>query len=143
VVFMRHVGPYIECGKTWAKLCSWAGPKGLLGPGVKLIGISHDDPDVTPAEKLRYDACIAVDRPLEPAGEVGVQEIRGGEYAVATHKGPYEKLAETYSSLFGEWAPSSGRIVSQAPCFEMYLNDPMKTAPEDLLTDVYVPLEPK
>ncbi|MCX6356826.1 MAG: AraC family transcriptional regulator [Candidatus Aureabacteria bacterium] len=143
VAFMRHVGPYAECGETWSKFCAWAGAKGLFRHGMKVLGISHDDPEVTPVDKLRYDACITVDESFQPEGEVGVQEIRGGEYAVATHKGPYEKLIETYGALFGEWAPSSGRIVSSAPCFELYLNDPEKTAPKDLLTDVYVPLDPK
>ncbi|MCX6354849.1 MAG: AraC family transcriptional regulator [Candidatus Aureabacteria bacterium] len=143
VAFMRHIGPYIECGETWSTFCAWAGPKGLLRQGVKVLGISHDDPEVTPADKLRYDACITVDESFKPEGEIGVQEVRGGEYAVTTHKGPYKKLIETYSALFGKWAPSSGRIVSQAPCFEMYLNDPMKTPPAELLTDIYVPLDPR
>jgi AraC family transcriptional regulator len=29
------------------------------------------------------------------------------------------------------------------PCFDIYLNDPNTTAPEDLLTDIHVPLEPR
>ena len=143
VAFMRHIGPYIECGETWGKLCAWAGPKGLFGPNTTVLGISHDDPEVTPPEKIRYDACITVGEEIQPEGEVGVQVIPGGDYAVITHKGPYEKLLETYQKLFGEWAPQSGRVVKQAACFEIYRNDPMKTAPEDLITDVYVALEPR
>ena len=28
------------------------------------------------------------------------------------------------------------------PCLELYLNDPEDADPEDLLTDIYAPLEP-
>ena len=45
---------------------------GLLGPGLRMLGIVHDDPDVTPPDKIRYDAAIALNRPLEPQGEFGV-----------------------------------------------------------------------
>lgn len=140
VAFMRHVGPYLEVGGTWSKLMSWAAPRGLLGPNSKMIGIVHDDPDVTPADKLRYDACIPVAPDFRPEGEVGVQQLAGGDYAVATHRGPYEKLNESYRRLYGEWLPASGREPRSAPAFEVYRNSPMNAAPEDLLTDIYLPL---
>jgi AraC family transcriptional regulator len=101
----------------------------------------HDDPEVTPPDKVRYDACLVVDAPLKPEGDVGVQEISGGDYATATHQGPYEKLGETYARLCGEWLPGSGRELRSAPSLEIYRNSPMNTAPENLLTDVYLPLE--
>jgi len=141
VASVRHVGPYEECEPAWQKLCAWAGPRGLFGPGTKMIGISYDDPEVTPPEKIRYDACITVDDAIESEGEVIIRMIPGGDYAVTTHKGPYTKLIETYSKLYGEWAPQSGRVVKAAACFEIYMNDPEKTPPEELLTDIYIPLE--
>ena len=143
VAFMRHTGPYEECHGTWAKFCAWAGRRGLIGQDTKVIGISHDDPEVTPPEKIRYDACIVVGENFQPEGEVGVQVIPAGEYAVMTHKGPYENLKETYNKLIGEWAPRSGRVIGSSPCFEVYRNDPERTPPGELLTDVHVPLEPR
>lgn len=141
VAFVRHVGPYDQVGPAWEKLMGWAGPRGLLGPNMRMLGISHDDPEITPPDKLRYDACIVVDDHVEPEGDVGVQEIAGGEYAVTTHHGPYEKFGETYATLFGQWLPAHTREPLNAPCFEAYLNNPQQTAPEDLRTDIYVPLK--
>ena len=141
VAFVRHIGPYEKCEAAWGKLCGWAGPKGLFTRPTVLMGISYDDPDVTPPEKIRYDACLTVDESVQPEGEIGVQVIPGGDYAVTTHKGPYLKLKETYGKLFGEWAPQSGRVVGSGPCLEIYLNDPHRTPPPELLTDVCVPLE--
>ncbi|MBN2562089.1 MAG: AraC family transcriptional regulator [Phycisphaerae bacterium] len=143
VAFMRHVGPYDQVGETWNKLCAWAGPRGLLGPQTTPLGLCHDDPDVTPADKIRYDACLPVDASFKPEGDVGVQEIDGGEYAVATHHGPYERLSETYAQLCGQWLPSSGRELRSSPPLEVYRNSPHNTAPEDLITEIHLPLKAK
>jgi AraC family transcriptional regulator len=141
VVFLRHLGPYREVGATWGRLMTWAGMRGLLGAGMKLIGISYDDPDVTSADKIRYDAAVTVSRPARPEGDFGVMEIAGGRYAVATHKGPYEELGKVYQRIFGGWLPKSGCGLRDAPAFEQYLNSPQNTRPEDLLTLIHIPLE--
>jgi AraC family transcriptional regulator len=141
VAFMRHVGPYSGVGATWDRLLPILGKDGRLGGDCMMIGICHDDPDVTPPEKIRYDACVTVDETFVPEDDVGVQVIAGGEYAMTTHFGPYHKLGETYAQLFGHWLPRSGRELRSVPSFEVYLNDPQTTDPEDLLTDIYLPLQ--
>jgi AraC family transcriptional regulator len=140
VAFVRHVGPYADAGPAWGRLMSWAGQQGLLRGRPTLLGIVHDDPDVTPPEKVRYDACLAVDGAVRARGEVGVQELAGGEFAVTTHRGPYDRLAETYAQLLGRWLPSSGREVGTGPGFEVYRNSPGDTPPSELLTDICLPL---
>jgi AraC family transcriptional regulator len=119
---------------------AWAGQRGLLGGRLTILGIVHDDPEVTPAEKVRYDACLAVEGAVRPEGEVGVQEIVGGEFAVATHRGPYDRLADTYAMLLGRWLASSGREPGPAPGFEVYRNPPAETPPPELVTDIHIPL---
>ncbi len=89
MAFVRHTGPYNECGAAWEKLCSWAEAKGLFGPNTQLLGLCYDDPEVTPPEKIRYDACLTIDTDVRPEGEVGVQEIPGGRYAVTLHQGAF------------------------------------------------------
>jgi AraC family transcriptional regulator len=140
VAFMRHVGPYDQTGVTWEKFCTFLGKEGLLGGDSRFIGVCHDDPDVTPPDKIRYDACVSVDANFQPGGEIGAQVIAGGEYAVLTHHGPYAKLGESYHRLVGQWLPRSGREMAAAPCFEEYLNSPENTEPEDLITDLHLPL---
>ncbi len=141
VAFMRHVGPYADVGGSWMQFMTWAGMRGLLNAAPTLLGVVHDDPEVTPPDKVRYDACIPVDDRFVAEGDIGVQTIEGGEYAVATHRGPYRKLGETYARLCGEWLPASGRELRACPSFEVYRNSPMSAAPEELLTDIYLPLQ--
>jgi len=141
VAFMRHIGPYGEVAKTWEQFTMFLGKEGLLGSGAEFIGICHDDPAVTPADKIRYDACVTVDGKFRAEGDIGAQMIAGGDYAVLTHFGPYEKISGSYAKLLGQWLPRSGRRLRATPCFEIYLNSPENTAPEDLLTDIHAPLE--
>jgi AraC family transcriptional regulator len=142
VAFIRHTGPYDQVGPTWQRLCTHLGPKGLLGPSSLFLGVCHDDPEVTPQEKVRYDACVTVDETFSASDEVGVQVLAGGDYAIATHEGPYENLKVTYGEIYGVWLPGSGREPRPLPCFELYRNNPQEVAPADLRTDIYVPLEP-
>ncbi len=141
VAYTKHVGPYNECGKAWEKLCTWAGPRGLLRPNSKFIGLCYDDPEITSSEKIRYDACISIDEKIEVEGEIGLQTIDSGSYAMTTHLGPYEELSKTYAQLCGQWVPQNGYEIASKPSIEIYLNSPEDTEPEDLITDIHVPLE--
>jgi AraC family transcriptional regulator len=140
VAFMRHTGPYDEVGKVWDQLLIVMGKDGYLGGNPMMLGICHDDPEVTPQAMIRYDACLAVDDGFVPSEEIGVQTVAGGEYAVTTHTGLYNQLGKTYAEFLGQWLPRSGRELANAPCFEVYLTDPGSTPAEELLTDIYAPL---
>ena len=141
VAYVRHVGPYQDCEPAWERLCNWAGPKGLLGPSTEFIGISHDDPEVTPPEKIRYDACITVAAGITGDGDVSIQEIGGRDCAMAIHTGPYGNLINTYAYICGQWLPKAGREIASAPSIEIYRNHPEDTPEDELVTEVYVPLE--
>lgn len=138
IAFMRHIGPYTECGPVWQKFMGWAGMKGLIGHGTEFAGIGHDDPSATPPDKIRYDCCITVDDHVQAEGEVGISTLPGGEYGVLTVKGSYEQLPAAYQYLYGTWLPGSGRAPGDAPPIEYYRNSPMNTKSEDLLTEVCV-----
>lgn len=140
VAAVRHIGPYTDCGSAWEKLCAWAMPKGLVGPDTIMLGVCYDDPKTTPPEKIRYDACMTIRDNVESQPPIAKQEIAGGEYATYRHKGPYAGLVDAYEMVYGRWIPQSGRQYKHAPCFEIYRNCPTNTSPEDLITDIYVPL---
>lgn len=141
VVFVRHVGPYDQAGTAWSRLAALAGSGGLMGPRSEFLGILHDDPEVTPPERLRYDAALVPPAGLSFYGTFGTTVLAAGDYAITRHRGPYSTLAETYARLCGGWLPSSGREPRAAPALESYRNNPQSTPPEDLVTDIYIPLE--
>lgn len=142
VLFVRRTGPYYQAaGEAFGVLCQFAGPRGLLGPQSRMIGISHDDPHVTEESKFRYDACVTIDREERPDGDVDAKTIAGGKYAVFLHAGSYERFQQTYDQIFKAWLPGSGEKLREEPCFELYLNSPDQVKPDDLRTEIWLPLQ--
>jgi effector-binding domain-containing protein len=71
--------------------------------------------------------------------EIKVYEIPGGKMAKIVHKGPYEECTLTYEKLFS-WIAENGKRIS-GPIREVYLNDPREVQPEEILTEIYAPLD--
>jgi AraC family transcriptional regulator len=143
VLFLRHIGPYQSVGPTFQKFMAHVFQNGLFRPDAEILGICHDDPDVTPPDKIRYDCGMTVGDNVSASGEFGIQTIDGGEFAVTTHRGPYEALAESYEALYGSWLPASGREPRNSPSFEIYRNSPTDTTADNLVTEIFLPLAPK
>lgn len=143
LLFVRKSGAYSEAAAAaWSVLMGYAYQNRLLSADTWAIGMGNADPAITPADQLRYDACITIHREVAPEGEIGVQTIPGGRYAVFLHKGAYEGLGDSYRSIFAAWLPASGCTLRNAPCFEKYLNrDPRRTKPENLRTEIWLPVE--
>jgi AraC family transcriptional regulator len=142
VLFVRRTGPYGQAaGQAFGVLCQFAGSRGLLGPAARMIGISHDDPHVTDESKFRYDACVTIDHEVKPEGDVGQKTIAGGKYAMFLHAGSYEAFQQTYDQIFKAWLPGSGEKLRDEPCFELYLNSPGQVKPEELRTEIWLPLK--
>jgi AraC family transcriptional regulator len=136
VIRLRHVGPYGDVGQTFERLAAWVGSHGLFGAWTQGLGISYDDPEVTPPEHLRYDAAFTVPRAVPGEGAIQGLELPVRDYATAIHKGPYSGLAMAYAGLIRWWLRHGDGEISDAPALEFYLNQPGHTAPESLLTKI-------
>ena len=143
VIYIRLTGAYNELDfpGTFAKLWGYVKEKKLFSAGIEHIGIYYNDPKVTEADKLRSDVCLVIHKPAQPQGEIGVKEIPGGRYAIFSYQGPYCNLGIVYDTIFADWLPASGRELRNIPIFEKYCNDPTKTEPEKLKTEIYVPIK--
>ena len=106
------------------------------------IGIGHDNPSVTPASELRYDACITVDEEYEPKKPVELQTIVGGDYAVAKNC-PFGKIKDAYQYLFGKWLARSSRELRPAPSFMCWWMPRTRSRARNSGMDIYMPLQPK
>ncbi|OUS36268.1 AraC family transcriptional regulator [Rhodobacterales bacterium 56_14_T64] len=136
----HHVGPYYKIGKVFESLVAICTSRNLWPQIGGFIGIYCDNPDVVPEEELNSHAGIIWLGDDIPDG-LTEYKLSGGKTAVMTYKGPYAGLAEAYKSLFGDWLPNSGEEPADLPCYELSLNSPRDTAPEDLLTEICLPLK--
>ncbi len=106
-----------------------------------MVGVYYDDPSSVKPADLRSHAGVAVGNAL-PLPE-GLEDVRlpGGKTAVLRFKGHYSGLPAAYDYLYGVWLPQSGEEAADSPSYEFYVNSPMDTVAEDLLTDISVPLK--
>lgn len=139
---LRHWGEYQELSGIFTRLGGHALTSGLSPESIEMCGIYYDDPEITPPERLRSDACLVNREGLNAEGEFFTTTISEGTYAIALHRGPYESLLTTYLQLIGHWLPRSGYGATSDPVVERYLNSPHDTEPEDLLTEVCIRLQP-
>lgn len=140
LVALPHRGPYAEIGGKFVRLAAWAGPRGLIGPDSRMVGVYLDDPDTVAAADLRSYAGVTVAE-LPPLDD-GMERLDypAGPVACMVHKGPYADLPQAYRHLYGTWLPGSGHAPADRPGFEVYLNDPRETPAAALLTEINLPL---
>ena len=76
-------------------------------------------PQECETRSMCYEACIVVKAGTQPDGDIGVREVAGARYAVATHLGSYANFSETYSQLLGQWMPAEDcEPAADQPCLE-------------------------
>ncbi|WP_158409294.1 AraC family transcriptional regulator [Fimbriimonas ginsengisoli] len=142
VVLIRHRGPYDELGGEFDRLWEWVTAQRVSA--LRTIGIYWDNPDFVPASKLRSAACVEVPAGFQIGNSGGlpleVDDIAGGEYATTRFVGPYEDLAPVWSDLTRYVEGTLRRKISDNPAFEVYVNDASDTPPEQLITELYMPL---
>ncbi|MFC1953639.1 GyrI-like domain-containing protein [Chloroflexota bacterium] len=147
IAYIRHIGPYAGdeqlFGKLFNKLCTWAGPRGLLNsPDTKFITIYHDNPDITDESKLRTDVCITVPPDTGIDGEIGKAAIPAGYYAIAHFEINADQFGDAWNAVYGGWLPESGYQPDDRPCFELYLGEPSQHPEGKHLVDIYAPVKP-
>lgn len=143
VFYDRHIGPYdaSTIGPFFYQFMAKVAQFGICGPQSMVLGICQDDPRDTPEEDCRYDAGVTVNGDQPCPNGLMEQVLPGGDYVRILHKGPYDKLGETWQWIGETVFPNLGRECRPQPPFERYVNSPADTAPDDLLTEIYIPLD--
>ncbi len=137
---MAHKGPYPDIGGAFQKVCSVFSARNLWPQAQGMLGIYYDDPTTVAPKDLNSHAGVIVDSDFDMPENLQDVPVPDGRMAVMHYKGPYAGLNAAYEYMYGEWLPNSGEEFRDAPSFEVYLNDPMQVSPDELLTDICVPL---
>ena len=105
------------------------------------VAIYPDEVEV--GNLVRFDAGVVFadgQTPPAPAG-LAYQTLPGGRWAVFRHVGPYDTLWQTWQAAYRDWLPASGETLRDAVPFEDYVDDASKVAPEQLRTDILIPIQ--
>ena len=143
VLSMRKRGKYEEIPAMFAAVFPFAIEKGLQIQGPPLFLTREMSEEEALAADEAGDADLEVAVPIsgktEGTDEFKCYELPGGKMARILYKGPYQNSKPAYEKLFA-WLEENGKSIT-GPIRELYLNDPSQTAPEDLLTEIFAPME--
>ena len=144
VAMLNHYGSYDTIGDTFEKLFQWVETFNV--PVQRTIGIYYDNPDFVKEKDLRSAACVEVPDHFQitDRGNLSLlilSSIPGGEYASARFVGPYDKLSAVWTEMTSIIEEQRGLTINgTAAAFEVYVNDAEDTPPNQLITELYMPL---
>ena len=137
------VGPWEQTVKKgFEQLIMWVDSKNIVPK--EWVAIYYDNPDETPAEKLRCDTVVTVPGYFTlPENSEGVilTEISGGQYAVAVARVVGDDFAKPWYQFFNSLLQDSAYEMLPKPCFEVYLNNGAEDGYWDI--EMYVAVQPK
>ena len=141
VAYVRKLGPYVPeiCQQAFVELMQWAGPRNYLGPG-KVLAIYWDNPDVTPPQNCRFDACLIVPAGTVPDGPIYAQTISGGPYAVCHFESQPDAIQQAWEDSFA-WLCAGGLETNDTPCYELYHNNAAEHPEGKWIFDICIPLK--
>lgn len=143
VLGMRKRGSYQEIGNMIPALFQFAESRNIQTVGHPIFVCHEMSPEEAMQADLEKNADVEVAVPIiekaEESDDIKCYELSGGKMAKIIHKGPYEDCGPTYEKLFA-WLYENSKTISGFTR-EVYLNDPREVSPEEILTEIYAPIE--
>ncbi|WP_445474661.1 GyrI-like domain-containing protein [Methanococcoides methylutens] len=143
VIGMRKTGKYEQIAVMLPELFQYTFDNGIEIAGGPIF-VCHEAGE---EEAMKADSegtadievAIPVANKVEGTNKVKCYELPGGKMVKTIHKGPYEDSTQTYRELFA-WIAEKGLTIT-GPTREVYLNDPAEVPHEEILTEIYAPVD--
>lgn len=138
---------YLECSGPYAQMQAKIGEfmaayfSQNLGPITGLIALYLNAPDQVPEAELKWRIGAPIGKETEPAAPLQKDVFDHPQVAYALYIGPYDKISETYGKISAYIDQNGWRM--SGPPMEMYLDNPEETAPEELRTEIFLPVVKK
>lgn len=130
--------------KAFGQLFKWGKARDYVNKDSGIIGITLDNPEFTPLEKCRYDACITVPDGVCADGNIGVRRLNSkGKYAVYRFSSlgqDFEKdFFKKVLSIYRWWLPDNGYLPDDKPFLELFH---FEADPNNISMDFCIPVIP-
>ena len=119
----------IVLGEVYMKIMQYMGELGEKPTGAPYAAYFNMD-----MQNLDVEIGFPVVKKLPEKGDIRPSEIPAGKYAGCIHTGPYSEIEPAYNILT-KWVDDNGYEPSGI-AYEFYLNDPEKTPPDKLQTQI-------
>lgn len=139
VAYIPYKGSYDKIPELMAELAQWLVDKKFKMTGL-VYGTYFNTPEEVSEEKLQYEIGFGFEGQINTMkeGKIGIKEIPEHTVLAAMHKGPYTEIGPIIHAVIDFAVANNYDIVG--PISEAYLNDPMETPEEELLTEVRIPV---
>lgn len=142
VAGITRKGPYTLIPELLMKVFCYLEENGFFPVGMPAFICHETSPEAVMEANENGTAKVEVVWPVaadvQGSGEIKVYELPGGKMARAVHRGPYETSETTYLKLFS-WLEEKELCIT-GPIREIYPNDPRTVKPENILTEILVPV---
>lgn len=144
VAYAMLKGSYSESAGALKKLYAWMQAKGYVPVGPP-VGVFSSTQAALGEDRLAGEVRCPIagaSYPEEPDEDgLGVKVVPGDFVAAAVHRGPLERLGETYD-LLATWVAQNGYVIAGPP-EEVYYSDVSKVSSQGLVTEVRFPVRRK
>lgn len=144
VAYIRDVGPYWSESnrEAFLRLMQWAVAAGAAtDPSAIPIAVGWSDPATTPPDDCIFDACIPVSGNIKGNGDIRIQHLPGGAFAILRCECSWERLFWESNRLFYEWLPLSVFRRDKRPFFFKCYNNPDMNPRKLAIVDVCLPIK--
>lgn len=123
---------------AYQRLINWGLARG--GARSTLIGMSQDDPDVTPLELYRYDWCLTAPESWAAEGEISLRDFPACHIAYIHCCGDIYAVDRAWQYLFRSWLPRSRFQPDNLPALEIFRRRPDEIGWEQWDLDCAIPV---
>jgi len=141
VVYQRYEGDYRKIDKVWKEMIKKAKNQNLLNKNCKLMGIYFDDPDITSIDKLRYDACIQLDKKIQNNDIFRTKVIESGKFMVFQFFGFLNELDRLYEVIYSKYILSENIQLENRPSIEVYVTSPAFQKSKKYHVEILIPIK--
>lgn len=142
VLGIRERGKYEKIKDMIMTVIQYAMEKGIpvTGPPIFLMHETSHEEALKADQEGNADIEIAwpVSGKVAGRGAIRNYTLPGGIMAKMVIRGPYEESGPAYERLF-TWIRQNKKEIA-GPIRELYLNDPREVPPEEILTEIYIPI---
>ena len=141
VAYVRTYGLSDQtCSNAFKTLINWAKPRNLTS--AQRIGLCWDNPDITPSEKCRFDACIVIPNNTKTDNRISEQTISGGTYAVGHYEITSSKeFSKCWDSMFISLS-DSGYQPDDKPTYQIMHSTSQEHNLGHFNFDICIPIKP-
>ncbi len=128
--------------KLWESFLEYTTQKNLVTEDSIFMAEILDDDDISEQINCRYNLALILEQPLpfQPEGLFRVKHHARQKYAKFIHQGPHELSVHTYHEIYARWMQEVHLEFADLPNLEFFPNDEADTPPEELITEIYIPV---